>query len=171
SSHNLRATGLTFCADLGVDAKTLRDFAGWEDIQTSVRYLRLSGHIITHKLYAIAGKEDEAPAVIPPEPSEKFPLVLNPVPFQREPFDPLSPDGEVAFDEQMRRERHREQRDETIPLIHPRGPNLPNNRRIFPDGAEQKYQPLDHKIPGHISTDSDRIKVEHERYLLKANPQ
>ena len=72
SSHPLRATGLTFLADISIDPKMLCDLAGWQDIQTAARYLRESSHITSHKVYSLPGKEDEAPPVVPAEPEYRF---------------------------------------------------------------------------------------------------
>ena len=167
SAHPLRATGLTFWANIVTDPKTLRDLAGWQDIETAVQYLRVSGRLTTHKVYNLMGKADEAPPVVPAEPEYRFPIVSNPAPFNNEPFTPLTPDG-VYCDEDVRIARHHEQRDNTIPLLHPRAGNVPHGRTGFPDEDQLSYDPSQHDLPGHLTRDSDRVSVEDGRPVTVA---
>ena len=167
SAHPLRATGLTFLADIAVDPKMLCDLAGWQDIQTAARYLRESGRINSHKLYSLLGKEDEAPPIVPAEPEFRFPIVCNPVPFQGEPFAPTLPDGD-RYDRDVRLVRHNEQRDTPIRLVHPRKPGVPHGRAGIPDVDEITYDPRKHDIPGHLDRDSDRVQFEDGRPVTKA---
>ncbi|MFC6613753.1 site-specific integrase [Halopenitus salinus] len=159
SAHPLRATGETFLADASVDVKMLRDLAGWEDLQTARYYIAKSGRINTLKLYNVMGKGDEAPPVVPEDPEHQFPVIGNPFPFQNEPFSPVSPDGD-AYDEDVRRDRHREQQNQPLPLHHPRDVNLPYDRAGFPDKDQIHYDPNDHELPGHIDRDSDRVETK-----------
>jgi len=159
SAHPLRATGETFLADASVDVKMLRDLAGWQDLQTAVYYIAKSGRINTWKLYHVMGKGDEAPPVVPEDPEHQFPVIANPFPFQNEPFYPVSPDGD-AYDEDVRRERHREQRNQPLPLHHPRDVNLPHDHAGFPNNDQIHYDPSDHELPGHIDRDSDRVETK-----------
>ena len=162
SAHPLRATGLTFWADISIDAKMLKDLAGWQDIQTAVRYLRVSGRITTHKVYSLLGKADEAPPVVPAEPESRFPVVSNPIPFEGEPFVPVTPDG-VYCDEDVRIARHHDQRDDPIPLLHPRTGNVPHDWAGFPDADQLSYDPDRHDLPAHLDRDSDRVTFENGR--------
>ncbi len=166
-AHRLRATGETFLADASVDVKMLRDLAGWQDLQTVLHYIVKSGRINTWKLYHVMGKGDEAPPVVPEDPEHQFPVIANPLPFQNEPFYPVTPDGD-AYDEEARRERHREQEDEPIPLHHPREVNLPYNRAGFPNQDQIHYDPADHELPGHIDRDSDRVETKDGALVTKA---
>lgn len=159
SPHPLRATGLTFLADISVDPKMLCDLAGWQDIQTATRYLRQSGRITSHKVYSLLGKENEAPPVVPAEPEYQFPVVMNPIPFDGEPFSPITPDG-IRFDRDVRLTRHHEQRNTPILLVHPREASLPFNYAGFPDADELSYDPRKHDLPGKIKRDSDRVQFE-----------
>ena len=167
SAHPLRATGLTFLADISTDAKMLRDLAGWQDIGTAVRYLRVSGRITSHKLYHLMGKGDEAPPVVPSEPEYRFPVVSNPIPFENEPFAPVTPDG-VYCDQDVRLARHHEQRGEPIPLLHPRAGNVPHNRAGFPAEDQLSYDPSRHDLTGHLARDSDRVRIEDGRPVTVA---
>lgn len=159
SAHRLRATGETFFADASVDGKMLRDLAGWEDLQTALYYLSKSGRVNSHKLYHIMGKGDEAPPVVPEDPEHQFPVVSNPLPFQAEPFYPVTPDGD-AYDQEARYQRHLEQKTEPIPLHHPREVNIPYNRAGFPARDRVHYDPRDHELPGHIDRESDRVETK-----------
>ena len=159
SAHPLRATGLTFWADISTDPKTLRDLAGWQDIETAVQYLRVSGRLTIHKIYSLMGKADEAPPVVPTEPESRFPVVSNPMPFENEPFTPVTPDG-VYYDEAVRIARHHEQRADTIPLLHPQAGNVPYGWTAFPDEDQLSYDPSQHELPGHLARDSNRVSVE-----------
>lgn len=159
SAHPLRATGLTFWADISTDPKTLRDLAGWQDIETAVRYLRVSGRLTTHKVYSLMGKADAAPPVVPVEPESRFPVVSNPIPFENELFTPVTPDG-VYCDQDVRIARHHEQRGDTIPLLHPRAGNVPHDWTAFPDKDQLGYDPSQHDLPGYLTRDSDRVSVE-----------
>jgi len=159
SAHNLRATGLTFLADCSVDPKMLRDLAGWEDIQTAVKYLRQSGRITTHKMYHIMGRGEDAPPIVPGEPEYKFPVVLNPQPFQGEPIDPIGPNGQT-FDADVRSERALEQLSNKLKVRHYREVNIPENRAAFPTKPELDFSISDLSIPGHIDPDSDLYDAE-----------
>lgn len=159
SPHPLRATGITFWADVSVDPKMLRDLAGWQNIQTAVRYLRVSGHLTTHKVYDLLGKGTEVPPVVPSEPTERFPVACNPVPFENEPFVAMTPHGDHC-DHEARMGRHLEQQDQRVPLIHPRDPNLPHGQAGFPDQTELSYDPSRHDLPGHFDRDSDRVEIK-----------
>lgn len=156
SPHPLRATGLTFFADISVDAKMLCDLAGWQSIQTAARYLRQSGRITSHKVYTLLGKEDEAPPVVPAEPEYRYPIVMNPVPFKNEPFTPITPDG-TRFDREVRLARHHEQHNTPVRLIHPRKASIPYNYAGFPDVDELSYDRRRHDLPGHLDWDSDHV--------------
>jgi len=162
SAHPLRATGLTFWADIIIDPKTLRDIAGWQDIETAVRYLRVSGRIVTDKIYQLVDKGDEAPPIVPAEPESRFPVVLNPVPFENEPFTPVTPDG-THCDKDVRMARHHEQRGDEIPLLHPRTENVPHGKAAFPGEDQLSYNPSKHELPGYLTRDSDRVSVEDGR--------
>lgn len=159
SAHPLRATGETFLADISVDMKMLRDLAGWQDIQTALYYIAKSGRINTEKLYHIMGKGDEAPPVVPEDPEHQFPIIANPLPFENEPFYPVTPDGD-AYDEDARRQRHREQENKPISLHHPRETSLPYKRSGFPPRDQIHYDPRSHELPGHIDRESDRVETE-----------
>jgi hypothetical protein len=159
SAHRLRATGETFFADISIDPKMLRDLGGWQQLKTGDKYWAKSGRVNTLKLYKIMGKEDEAPPVVPEEPKYEFPIVRNPVPFQNEPFQPIGPDG-LAYDQEARREKHREQQQKPIRLRHPREVDLPFDRAGFPAPDEISYNPIKHKPPGHRDDDSDVVEVQ-----------
>lgn len=159
TAHRLRASGETFLADVSVDVKMLRDLAGWEDLQTARYYIAKSGRINTYKLYHIMGKHDEAPPVVPEDPEYQFPIISNPAPFQNEPFCPVTPEND-AYDEDARRQRHREQQDQPISLHHPRSVNLPHGHAGFPSEDQIQYNPADHELPGHLDRNSDRVETK-----------
>lgn len=172
SAHPLRATGLTFLADVANDSKLLQDVPGWQDPETARNYFRNSGRLNTAKMYRFMGRGDEAPPVVPEEPEDDFPVVRIPFPFQNEPFLPVTPDG-IAADQEMREERHREQRSEPLQLHHPRETNLPHGRAGFPDADELGYDPSDHELPGHVEReeveDCDFIELREGKTVLLAD--
>ena len=158
SAHPLRATGITFWADLATNPKLLKDLAGWQSLDTSERYLRASGRITTYKVYQLAGKEGDVPPVVPSEPSSLWPVVFNPVPFQGEPFTPVGPEGDY-YDYNARMGRHLEQRHDAVPLLHPLDAELPYNYAGFPDEHEINYDATKHDLPGHLTRDSDQVEI------------
>lgn len=159
SAHNLRATGVTFLADTSVDVKMLCDLAGWEDIQTAVKYLRQSGRITTYKMYHVMGRGDWAPSVVPGESEGKFPVVMNPIPFCNEPIEPIGPDG-TTYDQKCRQERANERRSEKLKVRHHREVNIPENRTAFPSKVELDFQISEMDIPGHIDPESDHYDTD-----------
>lgn len=118
------------------------------------------------------GRGDEAPPVVPEDPKHDFPVARNPLPFQNEPFTPVTPEG-VKADQDLRRERHREQQSEPLRLHHPRETNLPHGRAGFPDADEMGYDPSDHDIPGHVERDEvedcDYIELREGKIVLLAD--
>ena len=152
SAHNLRATGLTFIADTSVDAKMLKDLAGWQDIQTARKYLRESGRINTHKMYHIMGRGEEAPPTVAEEPGARFPLVLVPTPFKGEPVEPLTPSGD-RYDQAARQERAAEDRQAPLKVRHPRDVNIPSPAGM-PTKPELDFDITEGPLPGHIDPES-----------------
>lgn len=167
SAHRLRATGETFFADVSIDPKMLRDLAGWQQMSTGDNYWSKSGRVNTMKLYKIMGMEDEAPPVVPEDPEHDFPIVCNPIPFQNEPFHPIGPDG-IAYDQQVRLERHRERQKKPLRLRHPREVSLPYDRAGFPSRDEIEYDPKKHVIPGHIDPESDHVEEQAGKVMTSA---
>jgi hypothetical protein len=159
SSHNLRATGLTFIADVSLDSKMFRDIGGWEDIQTAVKYLRQSGRINTIKMYKSMRRKEYAPPVFPEKPKEQYPVVLNPAPFQGEPVDPLGPDGET-YDASVRKQRAEDDRQTPLMLRHPREINIPDLAGM-PPKPKLQFDITEGDLPGHVDESSDLFDPTH----------
>ncbi|OIB58768.1 tyrosine-type recombinase/integrase [Natrialba sp. SSL1] len=141
--RGLRATAATHTATYIRHPKALQDIMGWTRIETASRYLRRAGAFTTDIVYHAFRKGDIAPAMYPGEPQEQYPLVANPLPYQREPFDPM------LFSKSVREERASQSNPISRALIHPRSHRPPDNFH---------YDPSNHAIRTHEDYASDFIE-------------
>lgn len=142
--RGLRATAATHYATYVRTPKALKDLMGWTRIETAVRYLRRAGAFTTDVVYHAFDQGDIAPAMFPEEPKARYPIIDNPMPYQKEPYDPM------LYDKQTRHEVGRELADSSFrQLIHPRSENHHDNL---------DYDPSRHRILTHEDYEDDVIE-------------
>lgn len=141
--RGLRATAATHYSTYIRNPKVLQDLMGWTRLETSSRYLRRSGALTTDIVYHAFEKGNIAPAIFPGEPKERYPLIDNPLPYQKEPYDPM------IYTKEARQEFGRAQSSKPRKLIHPRSNNHPENI---------EYNQDNHKIRTHEDYESEIIE-------------
>lgn len=141
--RGLRATAATHYATYIRNPKALQDLLGWTRIETAARYLRRAGAFTTDIVYDAFNKGDKAPVMYQGDPEDHYPLLINPIPYQNEPFDPV-PYGKDARIERADNDDPRQRK-----LMHPRSKNPPDNIN---------YDPTKHAIRTHEDYKSDIIE-------------
>lgn len=141
--RGLRATAATHYATYISNPKNLQDIMGWTRIETASRYLRRAGVFTTDVVYDSFDNKFHSipkPVIYPEEPTEKYPLLMNPLPYEREPFDPM------LYRSDYRHKKGKMPNKESYLLIHPRSTDSPDS--LF-------YEPNRHKIHTHEDYSSD----------------
>lgn len=142
--RGLRATAATHYATVIRNPGRLQDLMGWERIETASSYLRNAGAYTTDIVYHAFGKGDLAPAMYPEEPEQQFPIIMNPIPYQNEEWDPM------LYDYDARMERARDLAGSPTRLIHPRTDASPIKNH--------PYDPTNHTIRTHEDYESEFIE-------------
>lgn len=142
--RGLRATAATHYTTFIRNPKALQNLMGWTRIETASRYLRRAGAFTTDVVYHAFDQGDLAPAMYPGEPEQRYPILDNPLPYQKEPYDPM------LYTKYERQETGREITDSSErQLIHPRAQN-------YPDKLD--YDKGNHEILTHEDYEADIIE-------------
>ena len=141
--RGLRATAATHYTSIIRNPKVLQDLMGWTRIETGARYIRRAGGFTTDVMYQAFGNSKIAPVMYPEEPSARYPILENPIPYQNEPWDPM------LYPYNQRVQRANEIADSPQQVIHPRSENAPE---------DIPYDPTDHDILTHEDYSSDIIE-------------
>ena len=152
--RGLRATAATNYTTCVRNPKVIQDVMGWTRIETGARYIRRAGGFTTDILYNAFDKSDIAPIMFPGEPEEQYPLIGNPIPYQKEPWDP------ILYSPSERMNRAEEITGTPKRLIHPRSKNSP---------TDIPYDPTNHEILTHEDYSSDIIE-RGDGYLMFERP-
>jgi integrase len=142
--RGLRATASTHYATYIRNPKALQDLMGWTRIETAARYLRRAGAFTTDVVYHAFDQGDLAPAMFPDEPKERYPILNNPLQYDKEPYDPM------GYDKKTRHKIGQNIADESFrQLIHPRAKNPPD---------QLEYDRSRHQILTHEDYEDDVIE-------------
>lgn len=142
--RGLRATAATHYATFIRNPKALQDLLGWTRIETAARYLRRAGAFTSDVVYHAFDKGDIAPAMFPGEPEQRYPILDNPLPYQKEPYDPM------LYTKDYRQETGRDIIDDSVrQLIHPRAKNHPD---------ELDYNTENHQLLTHEDYEDDILE-------------
>jgi helix-turn-helix protein len=143
--ETLRATAGQFFAAVGFDAASVARLLGCPD-ETAAVYVRRYGDGGRERLEETFGADTAraaGAAAARSGQSERFPLVADPTPFEREPFDP------TVFDAARRSERADGRRDPT-PVSNPRPVDVP---------GDVDYSRARHLRRSHLDPNSGRVSL------------
>ncbi|MFC7141306.1 CheF family chemotaxis protein [Halosimplex aquaticum] len=128
----LRATGGRFLAEAGFDATSVRNMLGLDEREPAEAFVRYAGQRTSAAVYSAFDRGAVGPEVPPAEPARTFPIVCDPAPFSREPFDAADYGPDARF-ERAKNEAGRRVRN-------PRPDHVPDGFDYDPDEHETAEQ-------------------------------
>lgn len=150
--HGLRADGITILAELFPHPPFVKDVAGHNDLRKAYEYIHELARLRVYQAYDAAGRVEDAPPIVPENPGAAFPVLLDPTPFEGDPWDPR-----VDGSEKAQQERANDQANERFAVVHPRDRNLPD-RAGFPEDVHEKYSIADHIDQLPMSVNPEEIE-------------